>query len=283
MSRPTQLSRAHERQTFDVICAGEALWRGAGVVRDLAAREASAAVFEIARLLARAEARVGVAAVIDDDRRGRSTLAELTALRVEVGGVKLAPPGANLIVVDAVGGQAGIVADQRPRTPFEVPHAWVSQVLVLSGLSPVTSKAAAVCKAARRARREGAAVVLDVAGSLREWVGHDARTIAMVLREADVVRCSFVDLAVLGTDTARVRGSMREGAILVLHDAHGAVAMGRFGEVHVEAREMDRERAGEVCAATIGFELARPRGGLESEEARWHRVLREVASRVGAS
>ena len=283
MSRPNQLSVAAERQSFDVICAGEALWRGIGFRRDLAAREPSAAVFEIARLLARADARVGLAAVIDDDRRGRSALEELAALRIEVGGVKLAPPSANLVVVDAAGGQTGVLADDRRRALFEVPVAWSSRVLLLSGLSPVTSKAAAVCKAARRARRDGTVVVLDLSGSLREWAGHDPRTIAMVLREADVVRCSFVDLAVLGTDTARVRRAMRDEATLVLHDAHGAAAMGRFGEVRVEAREMDRERAAEVSTAAISFELARPRKGVESEDARWHRVLRDVASRLAAS
>lgn len=283
MSSPIQLSSAVERQTFDVICAGEALWRGIGLRRDHAAREPSAAVFEIARLLARAEARVGLAAVIDDDRRGRSAVEELAALRIEVSGVKLAPPSANLIVVDAAGGQSGVLADDRHRTLFEIPLAWSSQVLLLSGLSSVTSKAAAVCKAARRARRDGTLVVLDLSGSLREWAGHDPRTITMVLREADVVRCSFVDLAVLGTDTARVRGAMRAEATLVLHDAHGATAMGRFGEIRVEAREMDRERASEVSAAAIGFELARPRRRIESEDARWHRVLREVAKAVASS
>jgi hypothetical protein len=114
----------------------------------------------------------------------------------------------------------------------EIPPSWSSQVLLLSGLKPVTSTLAALCKAARRKRRDGTSIVLDLAGSLRDWNGHDPRVISMLLREADVVRCSLLDLAVIGTDAQAVRRAMNSNATLVLDDdGGGATAVGAFGDV----------------------------------------------------
>src|SRR6185312_7986457 len=103
----------------------------------------------------------------------------------------------------------------------------------------ITSKAAALWKAARRARREGTAVVLDVTGSLRQWAGADARMMSMVLRTADVVRCSHLALAVLGTDSPSVRRSMRPDGTLVVSEG---------------GYEAGARRTAAICA-----KLARPR------------------------
>jgi sugar/nucleoside kinase (ribokinase family) len=214
--------------------------------------------------------------VLDDDRSGRALLAPLAALGIDVGGVTLAPPAAELVVVDAAGGQLEVLSEGGTASrDFEIPPGWSSRVLLLSGLSPVTSKAAALCKAARRARREGTTVVLDVAGSLRLWTGRDPRTISMVLREADVVRCSFMDLAVLGTDSASVRRSMGPDATLIVSDEGGTIATGPFGEVRIKGASRD---AGDRYATAICADLARPRRAAESHDGRWHRVLRERAA-----
>src|SRR5262249_34207012 len=138
---------------------------------------------------------------------------------------------------------------------------WSAQVLLLSGLSAVTSKLAVFCKAARSARRDGAIVVLDAVGSLRHWTGCDARLTSMVLREADVVRSSYLDLAVLGTDATSVRRIMRPNATLVLSDDGGTTVSGPFGEVRVPTRRASsaaRDFA-ETCTAAICAELAQPR------------------------
>jgi sugar/nucleoside kinase (ribokinase family) len=205
-------------------------------------------------------------------------VAEATALGIDVDGVTLAAPTADVVVVDAAGGQLGVLAERGSARDFEIPPVWSSRVLLLSGLSPVTSKAAALCKAARRARREGTIVVLDVAGSLRQWTGRDPRTVSMVLREADVVRCGAMDLAVLGTDSASVRRAMRPDATLVVGDHTGTTATGASGEVRVAARSRTPKDAGEETTAAICAELARPHRAAESQDGRWHRVLREWAA-----
>ncbi|HEX8790914.1 MAG TPA: carbohydrate kinase family protein [Polyangiaceae bacterium] len=240
MATTARLVGARARASFDVICAGEPIWKTLTLRGErLAPCEPSAPLLEVARALARNELRVGLATVFDDDRFGRALLDEMAAMGMDVDGVTLALPASDLVVVDATGGQLGVVSDRDTARDFEVPAGWSSRVLLLSGLSPVTSKAAALCKAARRARREGTVVVLDVTGSLRQWAGADPRILSMVVREADVVRCSLLDLAVLGTDAASVRRAMRRGATLALSE--GAVDEGG-------------QRTAALCA-----ELARPR------------------------
>jgi sugar/nucleoside kinase (ribokinase family) len=225
-------------------------------------------------MLARSALSVGLAATIDDDRLGRQAVDELAALGVDVGGVTLAPAAGRLVVVDAVGGLSDVRADAGPERDFEIPSAWSAPVLLLSGVSPRTSRAAALCKAARRARRAGTCVVLDVAAGLREWAGRDARTLSMVVREADVVRSSLRNLAVLGTDAVRLRDAMRAGATLVVDDAGRTTAAGPFGEVTVRwAAPVRPEDATDACTAAICAQLARPPRGAASPNARWHRML----------
>jgi sugar/nucleoside kinase (ribokinase family) len=251
---------------------------------DSAHAEGSAFV-DVAKLLAVSGLRVGWAAVVEDDRRGRTLLAELAALDVEIGGAKLATVGTDLVVVDGSGAWSGLLSDRGKRAPVEIPVSWSSRVLLLSGLTPLTSSLAAFCKAARRARRDGTVVVLDLVGSLRDWNGQDSRLISMVLREADVVRCSLLDLAVIGTDTMAVRGAMKPNATLFLDDETGARALGTFGDVRVQVPRPSTAAEGlaEGYTAAICVEYARPHGVEETLAGRWHRVLRHEAPRVAAA
>jgi len=273
---------AQRRESFDVICAGEPLWKAARDPRGLAASAVSAGLLNVARMLALTQVRVGVATVLEDDRFGRASLAEIAALGMNVGGVKLGSPVTELVVVDAAGGQSRVVSDPATAPELEIPPSWASQVLLLSGLSAVTSRLAAFCKAARGARRDGTVVVLDVMGSLRHWAGRDPRVISMVLREVDVVRCSYLDLAVIGADSASVRRAMRPNAALVVNDDSGTMATGAFGEVRVKAprESIAADVFAEACTAAICAELARPERIEETPSGRWHRILGKGAPRA---
>lgn len=260
---------ADARQTtFEVVCAGEPLWKRAHA----GAAAATASIVEVAKLLARRQLRVGLATVLDDDTLGRSAIESSEASGVDVRGVTLAPAHAKLVVVDAAGGQMGVLAERGADRQLEIPPRWSSRVLLLSGLSPITSKAAAMCKAARRARREGTIVVLDVSAGLRQWADADARVISTVVRESDVVRSSVMELAMLGADAAAVRRAMRPGATLVVSDGADTTVTGPFGELRVRASLS--AKGSEACTAALCADLARPRRAAESDDARWHRVLR---------
>jgi sugar/nucleoside kinase (ribokinase family) len=272
-------------QRFDVICAGHPLWRASKPSLVESARALGSAFVNVTKMMSQARLRVGWATALEDDRLGRALLADMAAIDVAVRAVKRAPVDTDLVVVDASGGWSGLASDRGGTTQVEIPPSWSSQVLLLSGLTPVTSSLAAFSKAARRARRDGTVVVLDLVGSLRDWNNHDPRVISMVLRDADVVRCNFFDLAVIRTDTGAVRRAMRSSATLVLDDESGATAVGPFGEVRVQAsRESGaREILAECYTAAVCVEYARPRGIAETPEGRWHRVLRYEAPRLATS
>jgi sugar/nucleoside kinase (ribokinase family) len=288
MGAISPLVQERRRATFDVICAGKPVWKivqtPEGPTRT--GVRFRSGILSAARLLTRAGLRVGLATVLDDDRLGRAWLQKAAALGIDVGGVRLSSPATSLVVVDAVGDQSCVLSEGETEHGLDVPPEWSSQVILLSGLSPVTSMAAALCKAARRARRQGTLVVLDLAASLRLWAGRDPRTILMVLREVDVVRCSFADLAVLGMDGASVRKAMRSSATLVINDAKGALAAGTFGEVRCVVEKRDGFRAqgpGDSCTAAICAEWARPCARAVSTSERWHRVFQLWISAASAA
>lgn len=199
----------------------------------------------VALALARHGLRVGLATVLADDAFGRTSLEKIAAAKVDVGGVALARPRAGFVLVDSSGGARQVPSFAEEEAPLEVPAGWSSPIMVLSGLSPVVSHAAALCKVARASRRDGALVLIDFNASLHIWVGRDPRTIRMVLREVDVARCSFADLAVLGMDVATVRAALRPTAVLVVSDGiGGAVATGPFGEVALAPRGASPHQTG---------------------------------------
>jgi 2-dehydro-3-deoxygluconokinase len=265
---------------FDVICAGEALLKLTPRVdarSGVGLRPGGGAV-NVALALARHGLRVGLATVLADDEFGRTSLEKIAAAKVDVGGVALARPRAGFVLVDSSGGARQVPSFAEEEAPLEVPAGWSSPIMVLSGLSPVVSHAAALCKAARAARRDGALVLIDFNASLHVWVGRDPRTIRMVLREVDVARCSFADLAVLGMDVASVRAALRPTAVLVVSDGiGGAVATGPFGEVALAPRgavSLPPNGSRDAFTAAVCAELTRPCEPGESPSALWHRALR---------
>jgi len=93
-------------------------------------------------------------------------------------------------------------------------------------------------------------VVVDVNARWELWEGRDARSILMILREADVVWCSAEDLFGLNMDAMAMRAAMRKNAVLALSDGAGsAFVTGPFGEVVRSASPRDG-RCGCRAAAT---------------------------------
>ncbi|MEO5729905.1 MAG: PfkB family carbohydrate kinase [Byssovorax sp.] len=270
--------------SFDVVCAGEAQWdftapRGASASQAASMRfRAGGAAVNAALALAQRGLHVGLAAAIADDALGRELCAKVAAAGVDIGGVALAPTCAGLVLSPSDGSaQEGVVHPAGAARPVAVPRAWEAQVLLLSGLSPALAHAAGLCKAARSARRAGAIVVVDVNARWRLWTGRDARATRTVLHEADVVRCSTADLAVLKIDAATVRSSMRLGAVLVLTDGAGiARATGPFGEITRAPQVMlttNPAGAGDAFTAALCAELARVDDYHADSVELWTRVL----------
>ncbi len=287
MSGPERRTMREPRtRTFDVICAGEA--RVSVALRDGRAEQQrvrfrpGGGAMNAALALATEGLRVGLASVLTDDSSGRSLLTKLTASGVDIDGVQMAQPTRSLVFVR--GGARQVVSSREEQQPIAVPERWSSRVLLLSGMSPVVSHAAALCKAARAARRAGAAVVVDVNAMWPVWQGRDARTIRMVLREADVVWCRAEDLFALNMDVTTLRAALRPTAVSVSSDGAGrAWATGPFGEI---AHSQEGSPAslplheGDAFTVAICEELARvghadERGGLL-----WERVLKRAHAAV---
>ncbi len=284
--------QAGARKTFDAICVGEAAWKLVGDgATGLRLRPSSGAV-NIALHLCKEGMRVGLSTVLVDDANGRAAMARVAAAGVDVTGVTFTRPRAGLVVVDARGEANPLAAELEATPAFDVPPAWSSQVVVLSGLSPVVAHAAALCKAARRARRDGSVVLLDFNAALHAWAGRDARTIRMVLRKVDVARCSVADLAVLGMSADEASAALRPTATLVVGEPGGRVsAVGPFGAVvfappgSAHEGAAARPGAGDALTASICHELTARRDSGESVEALWERALRrgnELGRRAAA-
>ncbi len=266
------LAREPRLRGFDVICAGDARLHAEGEGSSL--RPGGGAI-NAALALVRQDLRVGLATVLSDDGSGRLFLAKVAENGVDIGGVQLAAPLRNLVFVK--GGARQVVSFHEVEKPISVPEAWSSRVLLLSGMSPVVAHGAALCKAARAARRVGTLVVVDVNADWHLWQGRDARAIGMVLREADVVWCSAQDLFGLKMDIPTLRAALRPTAVLVMSDGAGrASATGPFGEV---ARAMDQPGTfaavgeGDAFNPAIGSELARAGHTDGGGGALWARVL----------
>jgi len=226
----------------DVICLGELMLAG----RDLALSGAAA---RTAQALTVPGLAVGLCGTIPDDPA--ACLAVLRARK----------PG--LAIEGIVHGEA----------PPQVPDAWTSDVLVISGVTPALVPAARFCREARAARRRGAMVVLDLNARREAWREHDGRTTHALIREAHVVRCSASDLLTLWMDLATLRRTVRADAIaIVTNGPYAAAAYGPFGDVTVAPPRTQRRPlaagAGDAFTAAIVAELLRPQAALA-----WDRVL----------
>lgn len=282
---------ARQTSSFDVICAGEALW-DVGALSESRARPSlrlrpSGGAVNAAVALARSGLRVGLAATIADDAMGRSLLAKVASAGVDTSGVVLAPQRPQLVVASAAGVAHRLVGLRtEEQQPVTVPEGWTAAVLLLSGLSPALAYAAGFCKAARAARRAGTIVVVDVNARRHTWAGWDPRTIRALLHEADVVRCSTDDLTALGIDESALRAAMRPSAAIVVTQGPGAArASGPFGEI-ARAPQVTVPRhaagAGDAFTAALCAELARGGDHLTERPELWDRALSRGHAAAGA-
>lgn len=268
-------------RSFDVICAGAALWNvAASSLPDALAANAGSVpaggAVGASVALARRGLRVGLATVLTDDHVGRALCDEIAKANVNVGGVELSPPSSGLFVVER--GARRLVAFRDEEEPVAVPDGWIAEVLLLSGMTPAVAHAAALCKAGRAARRAGSLVIVDLNARWQSWKGRDARAIRMIVREADVVSCTVSDLFCLNTSPSALRSAMRSTAVLAVSDGLGkAWATGPFGEVVATAERsgtlrLDAREDG--FASAICAELARSGQRAIGSEVSWARALR---------
>lgn len=282
-----RLSAARSDTTrLDVACAGQTTW----LLEADSARRTPSGATAAALLLARAGLRVGLATVLPDDSFGHDARARLAQAAIDVEGVALASAGQRVLAVEGT-------SIREEARPIAVPEAWAPRVLLVSGLAPVLERsdvgerpsperdpsaadvggmahAAALCRAARAARRAGATVVVDLDVRWRLWRGRDPRAIAMIVREADVVWCSVEDLLGLGIETSVIHAAMRSDAVLLVHEGSARVrASARFGELVLEAPgDLARPTLqDDALVASLCADLARD--GIQPTEADWHRAL----------
>jgi sugar/nucleoside kinase (ribokinase family) len=258
-------------KTFDVICVGSASVR---LTRNGRLQMGPGAVGAAIRL-AHMGASVGLASAFHDDAVGRRTRDALADAGVDSSAVSALPPSSGVFLVEGRDDHRDVVESRERDDVFiGVPEGWSSRVVLVSGLSPVVSHGAALCKVARAARRWGASVVIDVNARERTWNGRDARAIRSVLREADVVRCTMDDLVVLRVDVATIREMARQDAVLVVGETMSdARASGPFGEIAPRANVPAKESAS-ALVARICFELARTKSDrTEATAELWERAL----------
>jgi sugar/nucleoside kinase (ribokinase family) len=182
---------------FDVVCMGETLL-------DIGGRPSGGA-WNASLALAHSGLRVGLCGALPDGPDARKIKAE----GVDTSGIAL------------VARPLSLVQRAEDDVPLELPSGWTQRLLLISGLPSALEPLAALCRAARAARRAGAFVVVDVNARRAIWNGHDPRTMHGLLREADLVRCSTKDLLSLWTDAASIESAMRARSALVRMDGLG--------------------------------------------------------------
>nr|WP_104984860.1 PfkB family carbohydrate kinase [Sorangium cellulosum] len=252
----------------EVVCVGEALWdlhAPAGIPLErakLLRRVPGGGAVNTATALARLGVPSGLCAALGDDALGRGLRDELAAAGVDVGRLALGAARTGLVLVAVERGEARFVGYRQGELEARalaaaLPERWQARVVHFTGIAPVRGATFALARAAARARREGCAVSVDVNARPRMWPragntrptgrarglpaagdgGAGVRGCFRLLEQADLVKCSAGDLAVLGTTARALRERLRAGATLVVTDgARDALVLGPDGERAVAPR-----------------------------------------------
>jgi sugar/nucleoside kinase (ribokinase family) len=274
---------------LEVLCLGEALWDLHGPpgvpfaeAHLLHMRPGGAAV-NVALALAARGVRAGLAAVVGDDPLGEALAARVAAAGVDVAEVARVLPRTGLLFAEHAGERARFVGYRSADEPAPaLTSSWSAQILLLTGLMPAPDHAHALRAMAQTARAHGARVVVDANARPRVWRGRDPAHALAVLGEADVVKATADDAAVLGLgdgddSIAYLRAHLREGAVLVVTAGPKAArALGGFGEIEQETEGFVSGSAlGAGDAFTAGMLYALLRDGEARDRALWARALAE--------
>jgi sugar/nucleoside kinase (ribokinase family) len=264
---------------------GEALWDllappGVGFAEAPSLRlQPGGAAVNVALALAKEQFQVGLAAAVGDDALGRALAARVAAGGVDTSTVRRVPERTGLVFVERAEQGRCVVAYRPPEGPrLELQPGFAARALLLTGLLPEKEHAAGFRAAARAARRAGALVVLDVNARPRPWAGRDPRPALAAIRDADVVKASRDDLAVMGLrkpDDVR-RYMRRDAALVVTAGADPARAFGGFGEISVAAEPAaagDAMGAGDAFMAGLIATTLRAGGRLEHHADAWVHAL----------
>jgi 2-dehydro-3-deoxygluconokinase len=264
MARP----RPARGAVFDVLVVGETHWsvaRTAEAGRAIQVRPGGGAV-NTALALAQRKTHVGLVTIVENDALGLRLIDKLRATGIDTSGVTLRVAGDVLLVRGER--DAPLSSAKESKDELAVPEGWMGSVVLLSTMSPALAITASCCRIARESRRRGALEVLDMNVRWDLWAGRDWRSWAMVLREADVVRCSFKDLGLLGTDVTEIRGCLRKNATLVV--THGAAptqvftAFGEFSRTCDVLEPKTPSGAGDRFTAGLCAELAKAPGSFHT-------------------
>lgn len=277
----------HHARIFDVVCAGETTTTVPGASFDgpfgsrLRYRPGVGAVSAALALVARG-ARVGLVTRFTDDTFGRDLRARLARTGMALEGATLGPAPRGILLLEGTRRGREVVPYRDEEVTFDVPDTWGASVLLLSGVSPVISQAASACRAARRVRREGGIVLLDLRARYHQWQGRDARCLHALVAAADVVRARAEDLAVLAWEEPNLAARLRKDAVLVVSRVEGLFVRGAFGELGVPARavtESDRG-ANDELLADVAFDVSRGGRAALARAETWKKALDHATNAV---
>ncbi len=277
----------YDSRTFDVVCAGETTTTVPGASFEgpfgsrLRYRPGVGAVSAALALLSRG-ARVGLVTRFTDDSFGRDLRARLAHTGMALEGATLGQAPRGILLLEGTRRGREVVPYRDEEVTFDIPDDWRASVLLLSGVSPVISHTASLCRAARRVRKAGGCVLLDLRARYHQWQGRDARALHALVGEADVVRARSDDLAVLAWDEPSLAARLRKDAVLVVSRAEGLFVRGAFGDLGVPApavTEADRSPNDELLA-DLAFEIARGSRTVLARAETWKKALDRATSAV---
>ena len=279
-SDATPAKNVYRARTFDVVCAGETTTTVPGATFEgpfgarLRYRPGVGAVSAALALVARG-ARVGLVTRFTDDAVGRDLRARLASTGMALEGATLGRAPRGIFLLEGTRRGREVVPYRDEEVTFDIPEDWGASVLLLSGVSPVISHAASLCRAARRVRRTGGCVLLDLRARYHQWKGRDARALHSLVAEADVVRARADDLAVLGWDETILASRLRQDAVLVVSRAEGLFVRGAFGELGVPARAMTEADHGpnDELVADLAFDVSRGSRAVLARPEIWKKAL----------
>jgi sugar/nucleoside kinase (ribokinase family) len=271
-------------RALDALCMGEALWdllappgRTFTDATTLSLEPGGAAV-NVALALAGLGRATGLVATVGADALGDALVARLQARGVDASSVKRTSTRTGLLFGERAAHPKFLSYRDGEEVPV-VPRSWSARVLLLTGVLPSEAQARSFGAAARAARRRRARVVVDLNARPRFWKGRTAAALEAWrawLGEADVVKASEEDLAILRLPAPTLRAWMRERGVLVITAGpRPARAEGPFGCVEVSAprRTKDASALGAGDAFTAGLldALLRDDG---NDRAAWEHGLR---------